>query len=113
MLWFEVRTSNIVFKRIPCLKSKYMSYIINSEYNLYSYENVASIFGENDLKYEFGIDSSILNQEPVSRDCQAITTVCDSGNEERTMMHEQALPSIYTLQPCNPREVSNLFAYHL
>ena len=53
-----------------------MSYIINSEYELYSYENFASIYGENDIKYEFGIDSSELNQEPVSRDCQAITTVC-------------------------------------
>ena len=100
-------------KCIPCVKSKYMSNILNSEYDLYSYENFASIFGENDLKYEFGIDSSILNQEPVSRDCQAITTVCDSGNEERTVMHEQALPSIYTLQPCNPSEVSTLFAYYL
>ena len=100
-------------KRIPCLKSKYMSYIKNSEYDLYSHENFASIFGENDIKYEFGIDSSMLNQEPVSRDCQAITTVCDPGNEEGTVMHEQALPSIYTLQPCNPREVITLFAYHL
>ena len=61
------------FKHIPCLKSKYMSYIINSEYELYSYENFASIYGENDIKYEFGIDNSELNQEPVSRDCQAIT----------------------------------------
>ena len=94
-------------------KSSEFNLIINSEYNLYSYENFASIFGENDLKYEFGIDSSILNQEPVSRDCQAITTVCDSGNEEGTVMHEQALPSIYTLQPCNPSEVSTLFAYYL
>ena len=100
-------------KRIPFFKSKYMSYIINSEYDLYSYENCSSIFGENDLKEEFGIDSSMLNQEPVSRDCQAITTVCAPGNEEGTVMHEQALPSIYTLQPCNPREVSTLFAYHL
>ena len=90
-----------------------MSYIINSEYDLYSYENCSSIFGENDLKDEFGIDSSMLNQEPVSRDCHAIKTVCDPGNEEGTVMHEQALPSIYTLQPCNPREVSTLFAYHL
>ena len=100
-------------KRIPCLKSKYMSYIINSEYDLYSYQNFASILEENDLKDEFGIDSSMLNQEPVSRDRQAITTVSDPGNEEGTLMHEQALPSIYTLQPCNPREVSTLFAYHL
>ena len=97
-------------KRIPCLKSKYMSYILH---DLYSYENCSSIFGENDLKDEFGIDSSMLNQEPVSRDCHAIKTVCDPGNEEGTVMHEQALPSIYTLQPCNPREVSTLFAYHL
>ena len=101
------------FKHIPCLKSKYMSYIINSEYELYSYENIASIYGGNDIKYEFGIDSSELNQEPVSRDCQAITTVCDPGTEEGTVMHEQALPSIYTLQPCNPCEVSTLFAYYL
>ena len=90
-----------------------MSYIKNSEYDLYSHENFASIFGENDIKYEFGIDSSMFYQEPVSRDCQAITTVCDPGTEEGTVMHEQALPSIYTLQPCNPREVSTLFAYHL
>ena len=95
-----------------------MSYNINSEYDLYSYENFASIFGENDSKYEFGIDSSMFYQEPVStllssRDCQAITTVCDSGNEEGTVMHEQALPSIYTLQPCNPSEVRTLFAYYL
>ena len=100
-------------KRIPYLKSKYMSYIKNSEYDLYSHENFASIFGENDIKYEFGIDSSMFYQEPVSRDCQAITTVCDPGTEEGTVMHEQALPSIYTLQPCNPCEVSTLFAYYL
>ena len=95
---------------MPCLKSKYMSYILH---DLYSYENFASILEENDLKDEFGIDSSMLNQKPVSRDCHAIKTVCDPGNEEGTVMHEQALPSIYTLQPCNPREVSTLFAYHL
>ena len=83
-----------------------MSYNINSEYDLYSYENIASNFGQNDKKYEFGFDSSILNQEPVSRDWQAITNVCDPGNEEGTVMHDQALPSICTLQPCNPHEVS-------
>ena len=59
-------------KRITCLKSKYMSFIINSEYDLYSYQNFASILEENDLKDEFGIDSNMLNQEPVSRDCHAI-----------------------------------------
>ena len=90
-----------------------MSYIKNSEYDLYSYQDFASILEENDLKDEFGIDSSMLNQEPVSRDCHAIKAVCDPGNKEGTVMHEQALPSIYTLQPCNPREVSTLFAYHL
>ena len=88
-------------------------------------KTVPQFFGENDLKDdlkdelkddlkdEFGIDSSMLNQEPVSRDCHAIKTVCDPGNKEGTVMHEQALPSIYTLQPCNPCEVSTLFAYHL
>ena len=88
-----------------------MSRIINLD--SYSCETFASIFEANDIKYEFGINSSVLNQEPVSRDWQAITNVCDPNNEEGTVMHEQALPSIYTLQPCNPREVSTLFAYHL
>ena len=82
---------------------------MNLEYDSYSCENFASIFEENHIKYEFGINSSVLNQEPVSRDWQAITNVCDTGNEEGTVMHEQALPSIYTLQPCNPREVSTFF----
>ena len=59
-------------------------------------KTVPQFFGENDLKDEFGIDSSMLNQEPVSRDCQAITTVCAPGNEEGTVMHEQALPSMVT-----------------
>ena len=84
-----------------------MSNILNLD--SYSCETFASIFGENDIKYEFGINSSVLNQEPVYRDWQAITNVCDPNNEEGTVMHEQALPSIYTLQPCNPRDVSTFF----
>ena len=72
----------------------------------YNGENFASILGANEIKYEFDIDSSALNQEPDYRDWREITNVCDPDNEEGTPIQEQALPSIYTLQPCNPQEVS-------
>ena len=72
----------------------------------YNCENFASILGANDIKYEFNIDSSELNQEPDYRDWRAITNVCDPDNEEGTATQEQPLPSIYTLQPYNPQEVS-------
>ena len=71
-----------------------------------SRENFASIFGVNDRKYKLSIDSSVPDQEAVSRDCQAIKDLCDLDKEAEIAMHEQALPSIYTLQPCTPREVS-------
>ena len=71
----------------------------------YNCENFASILGTNEIKYEFDIDSSAVNQEPDYRDWRAITDVCNPNNEEGTTIQEQALPSIYTLQPCNPQEV--------
>ena len=61
----------------------------------YNCENFASILGSNEIKYEFDIDSSAVNQEPDYRDWRAITDVCNPNNEEGTSIQEQALPSIY------------------
>ena len=70
----------------------------------YNCENFASILGANEIKYEFDNYSSAVN-EPGYRDWRAITNGCNPDNEEGTTIQEQALPSIYTLQPCNPQEV--------
>ena len=67
----------------------------------YSRENVAPIHGLYDIKYEFDIDSIVINQEPNIRNWQAITNNFDPENE------------FYTLQPCDPREVSGIiFHFH-
>ena len=76
---------------------------MNSENDFFSCENFSSIFGENDMKYESSIDSSdmvssILYQKPYP------------DNQEETAMPEQALPSMYILQPCNPSEVSAIIS---